>query len=117
MPPTIQEILGAAEVERLRGADPGVRVEVVDTPERFAELLPAADGVVVSGFRAGAPRPVEERPRGAVRAEKDAEPGIGSADDAVGGEGQPGSTRPGRRIRRPPSATSTRAPSSPSFQR
>jgi phosphoglycerate dehydrogenase-like enzyme len=46
-PPVRTIVVGEENLHRLTRAHPGVRVEIVDTVERFAALLPEADGVVV----------------------------------------------------------------------
>src|SRR5262249_44333966 len=40
-------VVGEENLQRLTRAHPRVRVEIVDTAERFADLLPDADGVLV----------------------------------------------------------------------
>jgi phosphoglycerate dehydrogenase-like enzyme len=49
-PKPMRAVFGEANLDRMRQAHPRVRVEIVDSPERFGELLPEADGVFIGAF-------------------------------------------------------------------
>lgn len=47
LPPGVQQVMGPANIQRLREAHPRVRLEVVSEPEHFLALTPRADGIVI----------------------------------------------------------------------